>query len=241
MNSEPRSRRSAERGPEHGNVMFYILIAVALMAALIFAVNQSGRGSVGAVNEEKARIIASELIDYSNSVATGFSQLRLRGCKIEEISFENAVDLNYTNGNAPGDKSCHVFELAGGGITFKLPPAEALASTPGKQLFTTGYEIHQVGASCDDTACTELVMATGPLKKEICDQVNDRLGINKIGDPAPEDAASFGGAGPYQGAIAHTATLGLNTGTEIIRGKTALCIHDADDQVYYFIKVLAAR
>jgi hypothetical protein len=76
---------------ERGNVMFYILIAVALLAALIFAVAQSGRGNIQQVSEEKARLFATEIIQYTGTMANGVAQLRLRGVRDTEISFDNPV------------------------------------------------------------------------------------------------------------------------------------------------------
>src|SRR5688572_27747154 len=96
---------------ERGNVMFYILIAIALLSALIFAVSQSGRGNVQKVNVEKARMLGEEILEYSNNVSTAFAQLRLRGCKLEEMNFDNTIIAGYTNAGAPADKSCDVFDL----------------------------------------------------------------------------------------------------------------------------------
>ncbi len=229
-----------KRANERGNVMFYILIAVALMAALIFAVGQSGRGSIQGVNQEKARILASEIIDYSNTIATAYAQLRLRGCKLAEMSFENTVDLNYTNAGAPADKSCHLFELAGGGITFKLPPVEALTGV-GKQMITGELEIEEVGTTCAATTCAELLLASGPFTKTVCDQINTRLKVNEEGDATPIDAAEFMTRDEFVGAMNFEANIGTAPTAGAIFRKTAACLQDSDDTFYYFYKILATN
>ena len=74
---------------QSGNVIYYVLIAVALLAALSYVVAQSGRGGFSSITKDRAGLIASEILDYSNMIETAMGQLRLRGCGLEEVSFEN--------------------------------------------------------------------------------------------------------------------------------------------------------
>jgi len=63
-----------KNSPKAGNVLFLILIAVALFAALSYAVTSSSRSGTGGVGEDKAKLAASTLLQY----AAGVEQKLLR-------------------------------------------------------------------------------------------------------------------------------------------------------------------
>ncbi len=227
--------------PQRGNVMFYILIAVALLAALIFAVSQSGRGSAKHVSEEKLRLLANSVIEYSGVVANAVAQLRLRGCKNSELSFENSTDASYVNAGAPADKICHVFSIVGGGITFQYPPAQAIAGGAPKHMITGGLEVEEIGSTCGGNSCTELLIATGPLLESVCVEINNIMGIDNPGGSPPADQVDFIGQDEYIGTLAYGATFGDEPASADLTRKTAACMRDQNDTLFYFYKVLLAR
>lgn len=225
---------------ERGNVMFYILIAVALLAALIFAVAQSGRGNIQQVNLERARLLGSDIIEYASAVSTAFAQLRLRGCGLDEMNFENDIIAGYANGGAPADQTCNIFALPGGGLTFKRPDAEAVTAT-GVHVFSAAAVLEQIGTTCATSGCSDLIMFTGPLSETVCAQINDRLGIGDAGDPPPEAAANVATLAKYTGAATYASTFGDDAPGLVFRGKSAACVEDTGDGLFYFYKVLSPR
>lgn len=56
------------RRSERGNILFMILIAVALFAALSYAVTSSSRGGSKGIGEERARLLASRIVQYGTSI-----------------------------------------------------------------------------------------------------------------------------------------------------------------------------
>ena len=109
---------------QRGNVLFLILIAVALFAALSYAVTQSTRGG-GNADDETAQIAAANLLQLMSSYKVGIDRLRIRGCASNEISFDGAPG-SYGNGNSPVDNSCHLFDPAGAGMSYVGPDEKAL-------------------------------------------------------------------------------------------------------------------
>ena len=114
-----------DRKTEQGNVFFYILIAVALFAALSYAVSRNNTGSTDIFTDEQAKLAAQEIIEYGNTVANAVQKLRLRGCSDTEISFENDIIDGYENGT---NTSCQVFHVDGGDINWTSIPEERLES-----------------------------------------------------------------------------------------------------------------
>ena len=99
-----------------GNVLFLILIAAALFAALSYAVTSSSRGGSGDISKEKAAIDAA-VDDQCNAAVNGAVQ-RLNivtGCSLDQISYEQPNGSN-ANPKAPSNKSCHVFNSTSGGV-----------------------------------------------------------------------------------------------------------------------------
>jgi len=116
---------------EQGNVLFLILIAVALFAALSYAVTQSTRG--GGDNRERPQITAALVSQYFNAIETAITRLKIiKSCDDTELTIENDTYVGGivgtwaggqvmlpvgTNPNSPADGSCHVFNPNGGGVS----------------------------------------------------------------------------------------------------------------------------
>jgi hypothetical protein len=103
-------------GRQNGNALFLILIAMALFAALSYAVTQSSRGG-GDINREQKMLDQAVSEQCSASVNYAVNKLKLvAGCAASEISYELADGSN-ANSSAPVDKSCHVFHSNGAGVS----------------------------------------------------------------------------------------------------------------------------
>src|SRR5262249_36573959 len=115
------------KNSQNGNVLFYILIAVVLLAALSYAVALSGRGNFNAVTEEKAKLLATQIIEYANIMSNAAAQVRLRGIKDTDLCFDNAGwgNADYTNPSC-SDSATKIFDLKGGGVTWARPPDLAM-------------------------------------------------------------------------------------------------------------------
>lgn len=101
---------------QNGNILFLILIAVALFASLGYAISSSSRGGVPDISKEKAQISAAVGDACTASVNGGILRLKTaRSCSDSEISYEQPDGTN-PNPAAPSDKSCHVFHPAGAGV-----------------------------------------------------------------------------------------------------------------------------
>lgn len=222
---------------QSGNVLFYILIAVALLAALSFAVTQSGRGSGKQISDERARLLASEIIEYANTISNGATQLRLRYSS-NALDFSNSDNTgftgDYTNPNSTGAEN-QIFNVAGAGINYQKISDDAIDTScgsggPGEWWFLIGIGIEEIG----DTAKSELVAQGRCIQKNVCTKINDLLGVNNPGNNPP--SASWGGSVNFQGSFIDTAT----TTAAAVKGQPAFCYESGVSQ-YFFTKTLISR
>ena len=64
-----------------GNVLFLIVIAVALFAALSYAVTESASGDGKDASDEQAQLDQAVLENYTSAISTGRMRLEIvRGC-----------------------------------------------------------------------------------------------------------------------------------------------------------------
>lgn len=249
QNHTSKSPRQGERG----NVLFYILIAVALIAALSYAVSSTGQGSGSAdISAERAGLTASEILEYSNTISSATTQLKLRGCRDTEISFDNTVSgTDYSNANAPGDNTCNVFHISGGGVQYTEPETTWLDNDfnaedfYAENLFTGTACVDFVGSG--GTACNtagvdaaELIVIVPFVREEICQQLNRLTGFADVNAAPPTEANHAWGATPaFQGTYSGPEQLSTadNQKSGCFEGATG----SRPNGGYHFFRVLLAR
>ena len=162
---------------EQGSAIVYVFIGIILFAALMFTFSRISQNGNSNMSNKRAAVIASEMLGYSNDVQKSVDALLLKGCSESQLSFENNSEAGYTNAAAPADKSCHLFNSAGGHMSYQYPPTGAetirtAAAHPGyhNYAFTGNMKISSLG-----TTLPELIIWT-QTNKEVCDQINSQLG-----------------------------------------------------------------
>lgn len=230
--------------PEFGNSLFYILIAVALLAALSYAVSQSGRGSGKQISDERARMAASEIIEYANNITTAVSQLKLRGVDVDELCFDHAKwgASNYDHSPACTDDFNKIFHISGAGITWSQAPSEAMdrnASPDNLWHIYGDNEINNIGSTCGAASCSDLVLYVDELSENVCRQLNNLLDITNASTAPPTDTDM--GETRYTGSFTYSNTIGDEVGGAAIDGASAGCFENTTDNEYVFYKVLVAR
>lgn len=159
---------------DSGNALFLILIAVALFAALSYAITQSGRGG-GSIDKEQAEIIAAQITQYGSTIEQAINRLSvINGCARTEYNFENDFDANYVNTLAPMDGSCDVFSADGANATFQKMPA-GTGDENGYPLFIA-VRINSIGSSAG--SASRDISFFAPIKSEaVCSAINRNLGL----------------------------------------------------------------
>lgn len=222
---------------QSGNVLFYILVAVALLAALAYAVSQGSRTTTSGLSAEQARLQAAAIIEYGNALSQAVTQLKLRGYKETDISFENSVVSGYTNADCSED-ACRVFALDGGGVSWQSVPENAMASTSSEWRIGAQMAVKDIGTTCTSASCSELLAFALDIKPAVCEQINTRLGLASP-EVTPVDAdADYA---KFTGSYSYVSTIGGVAGSADLAGRSAGCFFSTADNIYIYYQVLIAR
>ncbi len=235
-------KNSQNINTQSGNVIFYILIAVSLLAALSFAVSQGGRGSGTQLSAERARLYASEILEYANIISSAVAQTKLRGAAETELCFDHASwgASDYDHAGCV-DTLNRIFHPSGAGIDWTNAPTEAMdpAATPDNLWHFYGdNEIEKIGTTTGTAASSDLILLVDELSLPVCQQINTLLGITAANTAPPTDSAF--GSTRYVGAFGYTATIGDED--TALEGQNAACFEKTGGTPEYaFYKVLIAR
>lgn len=168
------SNNQIKRQSERGNVLFLILIAVALFAALSYVVTQSTRSGGGSTEREKNILSSAQMTQYPTALRTAIIRQVLGGVAIENVLF-----------NAPGtfgaSTNLEVFHPSGGGATYQQAPADLSAGGNSGLTWTYNGEFDVPGIGLDGAGGNDVIAFLPGVSSGICRQVNEELGINVSG------------------------------------------------------------
>lgn len=225
----------ARRG-ESGNLFFYLFLVVVLFGSLTIAIAQSGRGSVTAIADEQTRLNATEIIDFSETVAKAVGTLRLRGTRLNELRFATS-ELPAVDYGAPGaSPENEVFNPEGGAAVYRSPPSGALKTAGVEFAFLGGIEFEKIGTTCGTAACSDLIMLLPGINEGTCSSINRLASIDSIEETSILDTSSkFLGSMNYVSTVNEAALEGKAYGCFMYNDAV-----DAND-VYYFYRILWAQ
>ncbi|MFA5592903.1 MAG: hypothetical protein WC989_06290 [Micavibrio sp.] len=244
-----RNRRSTGQG---GGVLVWILIAVALFAALSYAMmRDSGSGMAArTMSAAQARLAATEIVAYGSEMRRAVQKLRIRGCGETELDFGNTVWTRGTgallhppghNDGAPAT-GCSVFAPDDGGLQPKILPASYIVGVlaPGSQAPGHGRIYRHAFPGLGQPDKEEISIAFLQLDAKICMKINELLGIPNPEDSAPQLSINeAGNAYTYHGPFADTGIITDITG--VLGGKAAFCAEEQSTSSYSFRQVLLVR
>jgi hypothetical protein len=195
---------------EKGNALFLILIAVALFAALAYAVTQSARSGGAPTTNEQNVIMAAQIVQSAAAAKAGVQRLVLGGVAANAITYAtpdntcpsspgtpDGVPYGTYNDFCQSGATC-LFAPAGGGVPLPVAPAAAFTAHVATFSSISGIGSH-VGVSmvgsgvgllgaCNTsaavsgigTAASDLVIGWANLTQAVCQAINTGLGISGI-------------------------------------------------------------
>lgn len=225
-----------KRNGEQGNVLFLILIAVALFAALSYAVTQSTRSGGGDAARETNLVNSAQLTQYPAGIRTSLVRMIIGGTAIDSpVTFNSPSDFG---GLTAAELELNAFHPTGGGATYQLAPSDlvlAAATVPGTWYFNANFEIPNIGTN--GAGGNDLIAFLPDVPLAMCNRINEELGITALTTWDPTDANyedSILDGDAFPGVAAETFDAGLT-------GQPFGCFADSsttpDMYIYYHVLI----
>jgi hypothetical protein len=235
-----------ERRRERGNALIYVLIAIALFAALSMTFGRSTDTSeISDLSDEKAQIIATQMISYSGQVKAALDQMQFSNTKIADFDFTPSNSPAFETEPPPNINK--VYHPSGGGIVAGSIPPEAIIPSPGNDPDPGWYmgRINNVDwtklgpGNPTGLPFEDVILVAYQIKPVVCEKINKILSgsatIPVITDTIPNvmiDDAYHGGTNLPE------FTTDSGEICPACHGVASLCVEDSSGE-YGFYSIVA--
>lgn len=222
-----------------GNILFMILIAISLLAALSYAMSGSMRGGgAGKISKDQTDIKVGKLLTLASDIKTGVNTVYTQGISESDISFAHPQLTGY--GTIGSDLLAEIFNESGGGVGFVPVPA---GLNDGSQWEFYGHtRAPRVGVN----TVADLVAVVPNMTETACRAVNETLGYAETAPiPQDNDADSLcvytGSTGRFSGTFDNVSPNQMDGGTPSITIMPAPygCVTCGSSQYHMYYTLLA--
>lgn len=228
-----------DRKSERGNVLFLILIAVALFAALSYAVTQSTRSGGGDASKETNLVNAAGITQYPASIKTAITRMIIStSADPEKLLFDTPSTFGTLDDTTRPNA---VFHPSGGGATYVEAPSSVMNGATGTWHFNAENQVINIGTSAAAIAAdnVDIIAFLPNIKKAVCDSIHTKLGLTlSYETPTGIDYESdMDVAKPGDFTAAAGGTIGgTPTTPDTLGSQPQGCfIGDSDEYVYYHV------
>ena len=230
---------------QKGNALFLILIAVALFAALSYAVTQSGRGG-GSIEKEQLSLAISEMLNITGNWKSFYQRNDVMNY-YDQIHFSDAAETTGTvympDGTTRTGNVIGLFHPETG-IPLQLPPPllrQAALETPTNPNWVIFYN-SRLRVNDDEDVGTELgdmFIWLGLIDPVACAEINRKFqGTSDIGTYTQSGDTDRGGGyvlnnKTFQSTAAFRSLIQVS-------GELPGCVH-AGGNSYYYMEVIQAN
>ncbi len=223
-----------------GNVLFLILLAVVLFAALSYVVTQSSRSSGKNISAEAAEAGAARILQFFTLLEATVQRMILSGVPLTQIDFYHAEIAGSQNNSLCNEDECHVFRPGGGGVSpvnFEdLTEAQTSVNIAGREGHLNFSVINVVGLG---TSSNELAVRILGINDNICYLINQKHNL--------PDSPAFGFTGGAEVYASWSANVNGVLNASNVRmfgddapdliGQRTFCIQQDGDSWLYHVLV----
>lgn len=172
---------------QRGNAMIYVLIAIALFAALSFTLSrQTDTGEAGTLRAEQAELYATQIMSYAAQARNVLDQMQGTGSDVSELIFTLPTQGGF-NAAAASANIHKVYHPQGGGLNpGTLAPAVVEGTEtdppPGWYLgrfmnveWTPLAAGNTAGPAGAEAPYEDVILVAFQIKREICEKINENI------------------------------------------------------------------
>jgi len=228
---------------QKGNAVMFVLIAIALFTALLFAITNRSKDSSQIGDAERAKLYATEIVAYANSIKIVIEQLRmLKG--VSDLNNDNyGVLFSYPKAHAEygdyGDQpETEIFNPNGGKVEYQIPDSRAcIDASSCVYEFTGQINISDIGNDFK----SELSMAVLGLKEKVCSQINKINGHEWNYIPQGAELILQRFSGENYGELS-AVEIKLSGTLNELKGQQSFCYQESNGlRRYVFVHIINAR
>lgn len=167
---------------QDGNVLFLILIAVVLFAALSYAVTQSTRSGGGGASQETSLISSANVTQYPASIRTAILRMIVsNNTDADVLAFDPPTDFATFCDVSAANASVCVFHPDGGAALYNVAPDDVVSVPDTAWTFNAENEVNFIGRSAGGNSPTQqtadIIAFLPNIRRGICERINEELGI----------------------------------------------------------------
>jgi hypothetical protein len=164
---------NGKRQKESGNALIYVLIAIALFAALSMTLGrQTDTSESEAIDDGKAELLATQLINYAAQAKSVVDQMDFLG------NADTIGNLDFTLPTGAGFNTAphldKVYHPEGGGLNPASLPAQAtyeIATDPPAGWYLGRFNNVEWTANAGD----DVILVAYQIKQEVCEKINEKV------------------------------------------------------------------
>ncbi|MCB1539237.1 MAG: hypothetical protein H6865_00190 [Rhodospirillales bacterium] len=209
-----------------GNVLFMILIAIALIAGLTYAITRTENGG-DAMSRERADLAADQLAGFALNLKRAAENITRAGYSETQISFASDQLTGY--GTPDSNPRAEVFNIAGGGVSYMPPPANV---SDGSQWEFTGST---AAPGVGDDATPDLMVVFPHISEAVCRAYNKKAGYDPAGSiPTDSGECVYNTAKRFDGTFPSSGANTMDANTFRVPAPFA-CVQCGNDYNAYYV------
>lgn len=217
---------------QRGNALVYVLIGVALFAALSYTFSRSTSTGSTSLTNEQITLYANQLINQSQQMEQVVQQMLMTGSTIDDIDFTKPGEAGYGTG-----AQHQVYHPAGGGMNYSIPPEGHPIWDPDldPSLYNRGWVYEtSTNVAWTKTIANDIIYSFFDLDRPICEKINEII----IGNTTVPTLGS--GIGTYFYEPSASTPLN-NTNCPGCEGNYRMCVENGSSSTQAFYNIIASE
>lgn len=218
-----------------GNVVIYVLVALALLALLSTTIANQDTGSESEIDQDKVILLASDVLAYAGSVRTVVDNMVMAGT--EEASIDFIAPYQTAFSTAPYENK--IYHPQGGGLAVPAIRPD-LFSYGGVEPKAGFYVSMHNNVQWTPTTAPDVLMTAFGISQAVCAALNKKI----TGSTAIPAMAASGNIGRFlvKGDISTLPDENLTVAAcPACEGYAALCVSNSAANMWAYYNIISGR